>query len=253
MIIEETPEVGALRATPEEEALCLRPEGGDLVPVFASSAAERGTVQGGPVRSYVQAAVDEINEATGETSFGTYPGHSPSPELAVDCFVQNRTTALGNAMCQFALDNWERLAFDYMIFRQRIFNPEIANYWRDMSDRGSDTQNHFDHVHFSWETSGSATPDPKPTAPPPEEEEPTMLMYKMGPNVWLARSGGPPTYIPLPSIVDVYLAAKVRLVEGNNDFHEYQIGSADKKSARSRALANPTEEIDGVEYPLTGG
>ena len=37
----------------------------------------------------------------------------------------------------------------YVIYRQRIASSRDNWAWRDMEDRGSNTQNHFDHVHVS--------------------------------------------------------------------------------------------------------
>ena len=98
----------------------------------------------------VQAFVDAVSKATGADSFGTYIGHEPTAELAVDCFVQVWTTELGNKICDFALPHIDTYGIDYVIFRQKIYNPEIATYWRQMDDRGSPTANHYDHVHLSF-------------------------------------------------------------------------------------------------------
>jgi len=55
---------------------------------------------------------------------------------------------LGNAIRDYALKNKARLGIKYVIWRQRIyFNPGAG---RAMEDRGSDTQNHYDHVHLSF-------------------------------------------------------------------------------------------------------
>jgi hypothetical protein len=37
----------------------------------------------------------------------------------------------------------------YVIYRQRIASARDGWAWRPMEDRGSNTQNHFDHVHVS--------------------------------------------------------------------------------------------------------
>lgn len=122
------------------------------------------TVRGGiAVLPHVQAFADAVQDATGVSSFGTYVGHDPSPDRALDTFVPVDDPTQGNAVCDFAIANWDRFGLYYIIFRQQIYNPSVAGYWRDMADRGGVTQNHFDHVHASfWETA-AATPGPTPS------------------------------------------------------------------------------------------
>lgn len=126
-------------------------------------------VDGGLVRPHVQAFADACAEATGARSFGTYPGHQPSIDLALDIFTPIGAP-LGEAIAQFSIDNFERFGLDYVIYRQRIFNPKIANYWRTMADRGSTTANHFDHDHDSFlpTAPGSFPPPARPPEPEPD-------------------------------------------------------------------------------------
>ncbi|GAB2499665.1 coiled-coil domain-containing protein [Nocardiopsis aegyptia] len=58
----------------------------------------------------------------------------------------NRST--GNAIAQYAIDNASRLGVKYVIWEQRIWQPS-SGQWVAMSDRGSVTENHYDHVHIS--------------------------------------------------------------------------------------------------------
>ncbi|MBV2364833.1 coiled-coil domain-containing protein [Streptomonospora nanhaiensis] len=56
----------------------------------------------------------------------------------------------GYAISKWAQDNAERLGIMYIIYRQQIWDVRRGDEgWRDMSDRGSITENHFDHVHIS--------------------------------------------------------------------------------------------------------
>ncbi|MBB6171021.1 hypothetical protein HNR23_001081 [Nocardiopsis mwathae] len=56
----------------------------------------------------------------------------------------------GYEISKFAQDNAERLGIMYIIYRQKIWDVRRAGEgWRDMADRGSITENHFDHVHIS--------------------------------------------------------------------------------------------------------
>jgi hypothetical protein len=56
--------------------------------------------------------------------------------------------AHGDRVAQFAIDNASRLGLKYVIWKQRIYDVRNPG-WRPMEDRGSITQNHFDHVHIS--------------------------------------------------------------------------------------------------------
>ncbi|CAM3741550.1 hypothetical protein GCM10009799_16530 [Nocardiopsis rhodophaea] len=56
----------------------------------------------------------------------------------------------GYDIAEFAQDNAERLGVMYIIYRQKIWDVRRSGEgWRDMADRGSITENHFDHVHIS--------------------------------------------------------------------------------------------------------
>ncbi|MCD0448116.1 hypothetical protein LO762_02730 [Actinocorallia sp. API 0066] len=57
--------------------------------------------------------------------------------------------AVGDRVSNYAITNWQRLGVKYVIWRQHIWNPSVCQCWRVMGDRGSLTQNHFDHVHIS--------------------------------------------------------------------------------------------------------
>ncbi|PSK97192.1 hypothetical protein CLV63_109196 [Murinocardiopsis flavida] len=57
---------------------------------------------------------------------------------------------LGQQMAEYAKNNADRLGVMYVIWEQKIWhsaNPGAG--WKPMEDRGSITQNHFDHVHVS--------------------------------------------------------------------------------------------------------
>jgi Transglycosylase SLT domain len=58
--------------------------------------------------------------------------------------------ALGDAIAAWAQAHARTLGIYYIIWKQRIWNPDrAAEGWRPMTDRGSITENHFDHVHIS--------------------------------------------------------------------------------------------------------
>jgi len=56
--------------------------------------------------------------------------------------------AWGEQLAAWALENQPKYRIDYVIHRQRI---DSGMGWRAMEDRGSITQNHFDHVHVSFD------------------------------------------------------------------------------------------------------
>ncbi|MCK9873582.1 hypothetical protein MRI28_28845 [Nocardiopsis dassonvillei] len=56
----------------------------------------------------------------------------------------------GYAIAEWAQENADRLGIMYIIYRQQIWDIRRGDEgWRDMADRGSITENHFDHVHIS--------------------------------------------------------------------------------------------------------
>ncbi|NBE96433.1 hypothetical protein FE391_21980 [Nonomuraea sp. KC401] len=55
-------------------------------------------------------------------------------------------TALGDRIAEWAIKNKSKLGVKYVIWKQRINH---GSGWSTMSDRGSITENHYDHVHIS--------------------------------------------------------------------------------------------------------
>ncbi|MDL4821441.1 hypothetical protein [Actinomadura opuntiae] len=54
----------------------------------------------------------------------------------------------GDEVAAYAVANARRLGVSYVIWKQHIWNVRGGG-WRPMADRGSITQNHYDHVHIS--------------------------------------------------------------------------------------------------------
>lgn len=54
----------------------------------------------------------------------------------------------GQEIAEWAVENAERLAIMYVIYRQRIWHVRTGT-WRTMADRGGATANHYDHPHIS--------------------------------------------------------------------------------------------------------
>jgi hypothetical protein len=65
---------------------------------------------------------------------------------AVDIMVDSAT---GDTIAAYLQKNASKLGIEYLIWKQRIWRPATSNSWRGMSDRGSPTANHMDHVHVS--------------------------------------------------------------------------------------------------------
>ncbi|MDH2427574.1 hypothetical protein [Sphaerisporangium sp. TRM90804] len=57
--------------------------------------------------------------------------------------------ARGDALAEWAIDNGRALGIMYIIWRQRYYDIRTGAGWRQMSDRGGITANHYDHVHVS--------------------------------------------------------------------------------------------------------
>jgi hypothetical protein len=122
----------------------------------AASVVARISNTAGPVRSQAQAAanavVSNVSGAAGITIGGTRasaadPGGHPSG-LALDYMVGSNT-ALGNAIVEYHIANWNALGVDYIIWRQRMLSSPGGS-WSGMSDRGSATANHMDHPHVNY-------------------------------------------------------------------------------------------------------
>jgi hypothetical protein len=56
---------------------------------------------------------------------------------------------IGDDVAAFLQEHRAELGIEYLIWRQRIWRPATSGAWRSMSDRGSPTANHMDHVHVT--------------------------------------------------------------------------------------------------------
>ncbi|MEU4314292.1 hypothetical protein [Nocardia sp. NPDC024068] len=77
---------------------------------------------------------------------GRYDGEHGAG-LALDFMTSD--PAHGDAIADFVLANKERFGVTYVIWQQR-YND--GSGWSYMEDRGSPTQNHYDHVHVSFDS-----------------------------------------------------------------------------------------------------
>ena len=99
---------------------------------------------------------EEVANLFGITSFSGYrPGDSGDhgKGLAIDFMVPVSST-LGDQIAEYAVKNMASRGINYIIWKQRFYAPYDSKYgpaytWNPMPDRGSVTENHYDHVHVS--------------------------------------------------------------------------------------------------------
>lgn len=122
-----------------------------------SKAPKKVKIYGPAVRAHVQAFANAACAAYGcPYELGTRVGHSPTADRAVDMMMSKYGTVAsganktrGDNISSFAIRNAKKYKLDYVIWRQRI-NTNDGRGWRFMAGRGSNTANHYDHVHASF-------------------------------------------------------------------------------------------------------
>ena len=103
------------------------------------------------------AYMTEIANLYGITSFSTYRAGDSGDHgkgLAVD-FMVPESSALGDQIAEYTAANMASRGVSYIIWKQRFYAPFNSIYgpaytWNLMPDRGSITENHYDHVHVSF-------------------------------------------------------------------------------------------------------
>ena len=123
-------------------------------PDYASIAASKSENAG--LQPQTAAFKEEIANLFGITSFSGYrPGDSGDhgKGLAID-FMVPVSSALGDQIADYAIQNMATRGINYIIWKQRFYAPYDSKYgpaytWNPMPDRGSVTENHYDHVHVS--------------------------------------------------------------------------------------------------------
>ena len=112
-----------------------------------------GTCSNGSSIDAGRASLYEIHEVVCAnwpqvTSYGTWRGDGDHGEgRAIDIMISGET---GWAIADFLRANYAALGIEYIIYAQNIWSVERAGEgWRGMSDRGSTTANHYDHVHVT--------------------------------------------------------------------------------------------------------
>ena len=123
-------------------------------PDYATIAATKSENAG--LQPQTAAFKEEVANLFGITSFSGYrPGDSGDhgKGLAID-FMVPVSSALGDQIADYAIQNMASRGISYIIWKQRFYAPFDSKYgpaytWNPMPDRGSVTENHYDHVHVS--------------------------------------------------------------------------------------------------------
>lgn len=105
----------------------------------------------------VAAFKEDVANAFGITSFSGFRLGDPQDHgkgLAID-FMVPVSSALGDQVADYAIANIGVKNISYIIWKQRFYSPYPSIYgpaytWNLMPDRGSITENHYDHVHVSF-------------------------------------------------------------------------------------------------------
>lgn len=82
------------------------------------------------------------------TTYGTWRSDGEHGQgRAVDIMISGET---GWAIAEMLRDNHAALGIEYLIYAQKIWSVDRSGEgWRGMSNRGSATANHYDHVHVT--------------------------------------------------------------------------------------------------------
>ena len=112
-------------------------------------------IEGPTVLPHVQRFANAVCSDTTACAISTYEGHQPIASRALDIRVSDvygerpiDNNTLGNEVADYALAHLTEHGITYVIWMQRI---NLGDGWKAMEDRGSITQNHYDHVHVSFE------------------------------------------------------------------------------------------------------
>ena len=169
--VEEVPVTEVSVETPVEEAPIADVNSVEAAPVTPTPAASTATTfatvsttSSSTTSSYdvglqpqVAAFRAEVANAFGITSFSGYRAGDTGDHgkgLAID-FMVPQSSALGDQVAAYAAANLASKNISYIIWKQRFYSPYASIYgpaytWNLMPDRGSITENHYDHVHVSF-------------------------------------------------------------------------------------------------------
>ena len=139
---------------PEEKKTVSTTYAAPAAPDYAGLAVAKSENAG--LQPQTAAFKEEIANLFGITSFSGYrPGDSGDhgKGLAID-FMVPESSELGDKIAEYAIQNMASRGISYIVWKQRFYAPfdskyGPANTWNPMPDRGSVTENHYNHVHVS--------------------------------------------------------------------------------------------------------
>lgn len=147
--------------------------GKELPPSDKIKSEEHLQVDSVRVARAVAAKFPQIQEIGGWREHDAYDDH-PSGR-AVDIMIpkweSDEGVKLGDSIRDYLYGHRDELNIEYMIWRQRYIPSEGES--NQMEDRGSPTDNHFDHVHVTTEGHGMPKKGQKYTAPDGDGASPT--------------------------------------------------------------------------------
>lgn len=127
-------------------------------PVAPVASANNITINTAGMQPKAAAFANQVANEFGITNIGGYRTGEDAQDhgkgLAVDIMVPVGSD-LGDQVAQYAIDHMAENGISYIIWEQQFYGPVNniygpANTWNPMGDRGSITQNHYDHVHVSF-------------------------------------------------------------------------------------------------------
>ena len=147
-------------AEPEVTAVASTPQYGAPAPVVDTTASTPSTATPTSNEGLQPQAIrfkEQVINELGLTDIGGYRPGDPEDHgkgLAIDVMVPE-SSAIGDQVAQYAIDHMQENGISYIIWKQRFYAPVDniygpANTWNEMPDRGSVTENHYDHVHVSF-------------------------------------------------------------------------------------------------------
>lgn len=147
-------------AEPEVTAVASTPQYGAPAPVVdttASTPSPATPTSNEGLRPQTIKFKEQVINELGLTDIGGYRPGDPEDHgkgLAIDVMVPE-SSEIGDRVAQYAIDHMQENGISYIIWKQRFYAPVNniygpANTWNEMPDRGSVTENHYDHVHVSF-------------------------------------------------------------------------------------------------------
>ena len=167
-VVEEAPAAPVAEPAPvvevpaesEVTAVASTPQYGAPAPVVDTTASTPSTATPTSNEGLQPQAIrfkEQVINELGLTDIGGYRPGDPEDHgkgLAIDVMVPE-SSAIGDQVAQYAIDHMQENGISYIIWKQRFYAPVDniygpANTWSEMPDRGSVTENHYDHVHVSF-------------------------------------------------------------------------------------------------------